>query len=79
MFDNVSDSNLIDVAIYSEDAAIKRFEHLLKKAKEININKLLLVCDTDNIGSEKTILKNGGIFEKTITIIYKFVIYKKIY
>ena len=41
---------------------------ILKKAKKININRLLLVCDADNIGSEKTILKNGGIFEKTIII-----------
>lgn len=38
MFDNVDDSNLIDVAIYSEDAAVKRFEHLLKKAKEKGIS-----------------------------------------
>lgn len=48
--------------------ATKMLNLVLKKAKEININKLLLVCDTDNIGSEKTILKNGGIFEKTIII-----------
>lgn len=38
MFDNVDDSKLIDVAIYSEDAAVKRFEHLLKKAKEKGIS-----------------------------------------
>lgn len=38
IFDNVDDSNLIEVAIYSEDAAIKRFEHLLKKAKEKGIS-----------------------------------------
>lgn len=38
MFDNVDDSNLIDVAIYSEDAAVKRFEHLLKKAKDKGVS-----------------------------------------
>ena len=38
MFDNVSDSKLIDVAIYSEEAAVRRFEHLLKKAKEKGIS-----------------------------------------
>lgn len=38
MFSNVSDSKLIDVAIYSEAAAVRRFEHLLKKAKEEGIS-----------------------------------------
>lgn len=38
MFDNVDDSKLIDVAIYSEEAAVKRFEHLLKKAKEKGVS-----------------------------------------
>ncbi|MCR4943258.1 MAG: YaaL family protein [Clostridium sp.] len=38
IFNNVSDSNLIEVAIYSEDAATRRFEHLLKKAKEEGIS-----------------------------------------
>ena len=38
MFNNVDDSNLIDVAIYSEDAAVKRFEHLLRRAKEKGVS-----------------------------------------
>ena len=38
MFNNVSDSNLIEVAIYSEDAAVKRFEHLLRRAKEKGVS-----------------------------------------
>jgi predicted acetyltransferase len=33
----------------------------LEKAKELGIQKVLVVCDADNIGSEKTILNNGGI------------------
>ena len=38
MFNNVDDSNLIEVAIYSEDAAVKRFEHLLRRAKEKGVS-----------------------------------------
>lgn len=33
----------------------------LKKAKEIGIQKALVVCDETNIGSERTILNNGGV------------------
>ncbi|MDP4086303.1 MAG: GNAT family N-acetyltransferase [Bacillota bacterium] len=36
----------------------------LEKAKEIGIQKALVVCDAWNIGSEKTILNNGGIPDK---------------
>mgnify|MGYP002625749679 FL=1 len=38
MFNNVDDSNLIEVAIYTEDAAVKRFEHLLRRAKEKGVS-----------------------------------------
>ncbi|KOR90220.1 GNAT family N-acetyltransferase [Paenibacillus solani] len=33
----------------------------LEKTKDLSINKVLVVCDADNTGSKKTILKNGGI------------------
>ena len=29
---------------------------------------MLVTCDADNIASEKTILANGGVFEKTIEV-----------
>ncbi|MCP8615376.1 GNAT family N-acetyltransferase [Salirhabdus salicampi] len=32
----------------------------LEKAKELGIKKALVVCDEDNLGSLKTIIKNGG-------------------
>ncbi len=32
----------------------------LEKAKELGIKKALVVCHQNNIGSKKTILKNGG-------------------
>lgn len=34
-------------------------------AKFMGLNRVLLVCDEDNIGSERAIIKNGGIFEST--------------
>lgn len=33
----------------------------LEKTKELGIDRALVVCDAINIGSEKTILNNGGI------------------
>lgn len=33
----------------------------LEKAKELGIQTALVVCDASNVGSEKTIVKNGGV------------------
>ncbi|MGC4379280.1 GNAT family N-acetyltransferase [Fictibacillus sp. Mic-4] len=35
----------------------------LEKTKEMGLKKVLVCCNKDNIGSERTILKNGGVFE----------------
>ena len=35
----------------------------LIECKKLGINKVLMVCDKDNIASAKTIIKNGGILE----------------
>ncbi len=35
----------------------------LEIVKSMGIEKVLVTCDKDNIGSVKTIIKNGGIFE----------------
>lgn len=40
----------------------------LEKAKEIGIQKALVTCDSDNIGSSKIIRKNGGIFENEVKL-----------
>mgnify|MGYP003483091531 CR=1 FL=1 len=37
-------------------------------AKALGIPKLLVTCHDNNIASEKTILANGGLFEKTIDV-----------
>lgn len=34
--------------------------------KEYGLDKVLITCDKDNIGSKKTILSNGGVFEKAV-------------
>lgn len=35
----------------------------LQKARELGITRVLVTCDRGNAGSEKTIVKNGGVFE----------------
>ncbi len=40
----------------------------LKNCKDIGLAKVLIVCDSDNVASEKTIIANGGAFEKEITV-----------
>lgn len=34
--------------------------------RELGIEKVLITCDEGNIGSEKTILGNGGVYESTV-------------
>lgn len=38
----------------------------LIECKKLGINKVLMVCDKDNIASAKTIINNGGILENEI-------------
>ncbi len=47
----------------------KEMLHLnLNNAKELGIGKILITCHSDNRASEKTILANGGVYEKMIII-----------
>jgi predicted acetyltransferase len=39
---------------------------LLKKAKEIGVNKTLLTCNEDNIASRRVIERNGGVLENIV-------------
>ena len=34
--------------------------------RKIGLDRVLITCDYDNIGSEKTILANGGVYESTV-------------
>jgi len=40
----------------------------LEECKKLGIEKVLMVCDKDNIASAKSIIKNGGMLENEITI-----------
>ncbi len=38
----------------------------LEKCKERGMDKVMVTCSTENTASEKTIIANGGVFEKTV-------------
>lgn len=40
----------------------------LQECKKLGIDKVLMVCDKENIGSAKSILNNGGILENEIVV-----------
>ncbi|MGW9526217.1 GNAT family N-acetyltransferase [Paenibacillus terrae] len=44
--------------------AVRMLALALEKAKELGITKALVVCDSENIASRKTIIRNGGMPDK---------------
>ena len=46
--------------------ATEMLKQLLPKCKDMNINRVLLTCDKENIASSKTIIANGGVLENEI-------------
>lgn len=46
--------------------ATEMLKQLLQKCKAMNINRVLLACDKENIGSAKTIIANGGVLENEV-------------
>lgn len=40
----------------------------LQNCKDLNISKVLVTCDADNLASEKVIIANGGVFEKNVEV-----------
>lgn len=48
--------------------ATKMIGLALKECKKIGLDKVLMVCDKKNVGSAKSIVKNGGILENEITV-----------
>lgn len=40
----------------------------IQNAKALGIDKMLVTCNADNTASEKTIIANGGVFEKNIDV-----------
>jgi len=46
--------------------ATSMLKAILPYCKELGLEKILISCIDGNIGSEKTILKNGGVYESTV-------------
>lgn len=40
----------------------------LINCKDYGLDKVLITCDCENIGSKKTIIANGGVFEKDVEV-----------
>lgn len=38
----------------------------LEECRKLGVEKVLVVCSHDNVGSAKTIIKNGGILENEV-------------
>ena len=38
----------------------------LQKCKEMNIDKVMMSCHKDNVGSKKSIMNNGGVYDQDI-------------
>ena len=51
-----------------EGIATKMIGLALEECKKLGINKVLMVCDKENIASRRTIEKNGGILENEIEV-----------
>ena len=47
--------------------ATKMLALALEKCRELGIDKALVTCDKDNLGSAKTIINNGGVLENEYT------------
>lgn len=48
--------------------ATKMIHLALEECKKLGIQKVLMVCDKDNIGSAKSIIYNGGVLENEIMV-----------
>lgn len=48
--------------------ATKMIELALEECRRLGINKVLMVCDKENIGSAKSIINNGGLLENEVVI-----------
>ena len=40
----------------------------LQECKKLGIDRVLMVCDKDNVGSAKSIMKNGGVLENEVVV-----------
>lgn len=47
-------------------AATQMIALALEKCRELGIDRVLMTCDSDNIGSAKSIIRNGGVLENEV-------------
>ena len=40
----------------------------LQECKKLGIDKVLMVCDRENVGSAKSIMNNGGVLENEVVV-----------
>lgn len=50
--------------------ASKMLKMVIEEARKLGIEKVLLTCDSDNIASRKTIIKNGGFLDRKMPYVY---------
>ncbi len=48
--------------------ATRMLEMDLENARKLGLSRVMVTCDDGNIASEKTILKNGGVYENTVPV-----------
>lgn len=48
--------------------AKEMLKQILQKCREHGLSKVMVTCDENNIASKKTIISNGGIFEKDVLV-----------
>ena len=48
--------------------ATKMIALALEECRKLGIEKVLMVCDKDNIGSAKSIINNGGVLENEVAV-----------
>lgn len=48
--------------------ATKMIALALEECKKLGINRVLMVCDKDNVGSAKSIINNGGVLENEVIV-----------
>ncbi|MCR8746831.1 GNAT family N-acetyltransferase [Romboutsia lituseburensis] len=48
--------------------ATEMLRQIILNCKSYGLDKVLVTCDCNNIGSKKTIIANGGLFEKNVGV-----------
>lgn len=45
-----------------------RVSDMMEECRKLGIEKVLMVCDKENIGSAKSIINNGGVLENEVEV-----------